>query len=82
MFGGVPPEFNQASLVRLEFQPELLQTVLPFPQKTLGVGLMLESRDEVSGGGESHPSALAQPDMNLSTHPAPVVQPGPRSSDQ
>ena len=38
--------------------------------------------DKVSGGGELHPSALAEPDMNLSTHPAPVVQPWPRSNDQ
>jgi hypothetical protein len=29
----------------------------------------------VSSRGESHPPALAEPDMNLSTHPAPIIQP-------
>jgi formate hydrogenlyase transcriptional activator len=33
--------------------------------------------EEVSGGGESHPSALAEPDVSLATHPAPIVQPCP-----
>ena len=30
---------------------------------------------KVSGRGESHPPALAEPDLNLSTHPAPIAQP-------
>ena len=29
----------------------------------------------VSGPGEFHPQSLAEPDMSLSTHPAPIVQP-------
>ena len=29
----------------------------------------------VSGRGESHPPALAEPDLNLSAHPAPITQP-------
>ena len=29
----------------------------------------------VSSRGESHPSALAEPGVNLSAHPAPIVQP-------
>ena len=28
-----------------------------------------------SSGGESHPSALSDPDMRLSPHPAPILQP-------
>jgi len=28
-----------------------------------------------SSPGESHPQALTDPDMSLSTHPAPIVQP-------
>jgi hypothetical protein len=28
-----------------------------------------------SSVGESHPHALPEPDMNLSTHPAPIDQP-------
>jgi len=30
---------------------------------------------ESSGAREFHPRALREPDMNLSTHPAPIVQP-------
>jgi adenosine deaminase len=33
---------------------------------------------EVSGRGESHPPALAEPDVNVSAHPAPVAQPSGR----
>jgi len=30
---------------------------------------------EESGRGESHPPALADPDVNLTIHPAPITQP-------
>lgn len=29
----------------------------------------------MSSPGESHPQALSEPDVSLSTHPAPIVQP-------
>src|SRR3954463_5992903 len=32
---------------------------------------------QVSGAGGSHPRALAEPDMTLSRHPAPIVRPRP-----
>ncbi len=32
---------------------------------------------ELSGGKECHPRALRKPDMNLSTHQPPIVQPQP-----
>lgn len=35
----------------------------------------LRSCHTVSGRGESHPPALAEPDVNLSAHPAPIIQP-------
>ena len=31
--------------------------------------------DESSSAGESHPHALTDPDVNLSAHPAPLIQP-------
>jgi hypothetical protein len=31
----------------------------------------------VSSPGESHPQALAEPDVNLSAHPAPITEPPP-----
>jgi len=33
------------------------------------------SQEKLSGAREFHPRALPKPDMNLSTHPAPIVQP-------
>ena len=30
---------------------------------------------KVSGAGELPPCALSEPDLNLSTHPAPIIQP-------
>ena len=41
----------------------------------LGLLARVAERDKVSGRGESHPPALAEPDLNLSTHPAPIAQP-------
>ena len=36
---------------------------------------MSEGTQKLSGAREFHPRALREPDMNLSTHPAPIVQP-------
>ena len=38
--------------------------------------------DESSSPGESHPQALSEPDVNLSIHPAPIVQPPPQRSSE
>src|SRR5262249_7018057 len=38
--------------------------------------------DEVSRAGESPPRALAESDVSLSPHPAPIVQPRPCKSAQ
>jgi hypothetical protein len=34
-----------------------------------------DQNNEESQPGESHPQLLAEPDVNLSAHPAPIVQP-------
>ena len=52
----------------------------PFSRSTV-----LHQNDEVSSPGESHPQALSEPDVNLSAHPAPIIQPqaqSPSSSGQ
>jgi hypothetical protein len=36
---------------------------------------VIAEHDEVSGPREFHPRALSEPDMNLSAHPAPIIQP-------
>jgi predicted XRE-type DNA-binding protein len=40
--------------------------------------LMGTSRSQSSGAEESRLRALPKPDMSLSTHPAPIVQPRPQ----
>jgi hypothetical protein len=45
----------------------------------LGILLALAEDDEVSGREESHLPALVEPGVNLSAHPAPIVQPSGRT---
>jgi hypothetical protein len=67
-----------------------LETVFgqPFLQRypyLLCVFPMFEANQEVSSPGESHPQALSEPDVNLSAHPAPIIQStaeSPFSSEQ
>lgn len=40
-----------------------------------GITRLICTHDEVSGPGESHPRALSEPYVNLSTHTAPIIQP-------
>ena len=44
--------------------------------------LMLEADDEVSRAAEFHHRALAEPDVRLAPHPAPIVRPRPYRSLQ
>ena len=37
--------------------------------------LLLKATYKVSSPRESHPQALSEPDLNLSAHPAPIIQP-------
>ena len=41
---------------------------------TSGIALVAEPNHESSSPGESHPQALTEPDVNLSAHPALIVQ--------
>jgi len=47
--GSVAPKLNQARLVRMQLQSELLQTVLPFAEKPLRFLPIFESHDDVIG---------------------------------
>ena len=40
------------------------------------LALTVDRHEESSGPGELHPQALTDPDVSVSTHPAPTVQPG------
>ena len=68
-------ELDETGLPRVELQPEALQAFLEGIMEAFGVLLMLEADYESSSPGESHPQALTEPDVNLSAHPALIVQP-------
>src|SRR4051812_11059031 len=66
---------DQAGLVRMQRQRKLLQARAHRVPEALGIGLVLETDHESSSGGDLHPSALSEPDVRLSPHPAPTLQP-------
>lgn len=71
------PEIDQPGLFRVKRQTIFRQPLWQHVDDPPRVLLPLEDDDLVSGGGESHPSAVAEPDVSLATHPAPIVQPCP-----
>jgi hypothetical protein len=73
--GGEPPELDQPSLIRVEFQAELRQSFLELLKEPHGIGPMLEAHHKVSSPRESHPEALAELYVSLSTHTAPIMEP-------
>ena len=75
-------QVHDPGLGRLRLQPELGQEQ-PKPRKrVLGLRSGLAHHHQVSGRGDSHPPALAEPDVNLSTHPAPIAQPSGRAPNR
>ena len=73
--GRILAKFNQTGFLVLQFQVELLQSLFQFVFETLGCLTMFKACNKVSGPREFHPRALSEPDMNLSAHPAPIIQP-------
>jgi len=67
-------ELDQACLGGMKLQAELSKTVSERFQARLGLVLMLKPDHKSSSPGELHPQALTEPDVNLSTHPALIVQ--------
>src|SRR6516162_6175843 len=68
-------ELDQTGFVRMELQSELLEPSSHRIEKTASVVFMLKAQHQSSSGEESHPSALTEPDVTLSRHPAPTLQP-------
>lgn len=63
-------------LLLVDLQPELLLDE-PANAAHHSLGRLLAAYKDVavSSPGESHPQALSEPDVNLSAHPAPIIQP-------
>ena len=74
ILGRKASELDETGLVSVQFQLELQESFLQFRMEPLGIRAMLESNHESSSPGESHPQALTEPDVNVSAHPAPIVQ--------
>jgi hypothetical protein len=72
---GIPPELDSARLVRVKIQSELPQPFSHTLAKTIRIRFPLEPENEVSSPRESHPEALAELYVSLSTHTAPIMEP-------
>ena len=71
----IASKLNDPSLVGMEFQRELTQPFAKLSQEPLGVPAILEANNKVSNPEESHLRVLSEPDVNVSAHPAPIIQP-------
>ena len=79
VFDSESPELNKPGLLRVKRQTKFSHPCFEVPEKPSRPSLMLKAKDKVSSPGESHPQALLEPDLNLSTHPAPIIQPQAKS---
>src|SRR5215831_13223600 len=67
-------ELDNARFVGMQLKAKPREPLAQFRQKPLCFVAMLEARDESSRPGEFHPQALTDPDLNVSAHPALIVQ--------
>ena len=67
-------EPHQLRFLRMDLQPVLGEACLQCFKHLLGISFFRKSHHEVSSPRESHPQALSEPDVNLSAHPAPIIQ--------
>jgi len=65
IFGRKTTELDQPGLLRMQRKRELLQPLPHVLHESLRFSFMLESYDEVSRPGESHPEALAEPQQHF-----------------
>jgi hypothetical protein len=75
---------HNARLVPIYPQAEIPFELPFYPSLNAGIDVT-GHHHEVSSPGESHPQALLEPDVNLSAHPAPIIQPqakSPSASEQ
>ena len=70
-------------LLRMEFQPTISQSRSDGLPHFLGLPFCAAVGNEVSSPGESHPEALSELYVSLSTHTAPIKEPrDPSASEQ
>ena len=59
----------------MQGQPEASQSFREHIHHATRIILKLEADDKVSNPEESHLRVLSEPDLNVSAHPAPIIQP-------
>jgi hypothetical protein len=62
-------------LAGFQAQPDISQPGFGHVSSRLKRIQVFAENDKVSGPREFHPRALSEPDVNLSAHPAPIIQP-------
>ena len=75
-------KLDEPRLVGMKGEPEACEPCLEIGKEPLCLVLMLKADDGVSRAAEFHHRALAEPDVRLAPHPAPIVRPRPYRSLQ
>ena len=68
-------ERNQRRLLGMHGEAETGKAFRQNLHNPAGICFALTADEKVSRPGESHPQALSEPDVNVSAHPAPIIQP-------
>ena len=68
-------QIGDFSLAGMQTQTSFLNQLADQLQRRLCFSRTFAENHKVSSPGESHPQALSEPDVNLSAHPAPIIQP-------
>src|SRR3984893_2917982 len=82
LFWSAGAEIDEARLVGMECESIPSKALAQYAKDPLGIEEVLERHYGVSRPGELHPQALAEPDVKVSLHTAPIVRPRPLSSPQ
>ena len=68
-------KLHHPRILRVQPEPVLPKPIRQHPKHPPRVVFVLEHQHQSSSRGESHPSALTEPDLRLSPHPALTLQP-------
>ena len=74
LLGRIAAELDQTSFLLVQLQAEFGKACSEHFQACRCLLATFEAHHKSSSPGESHPQALTEPDVNLSAHPAPIVQ--------
>ena len=66
---------HYSSFLGMQLEPALPKSFSNSGQGKLGMRQTPTVNNTVSSPGESHPQDLSEPDVSVSAHPAPIIQP-------